>query len=95
MKVTNANQGNQNWDGAAVGVKRGGGDASHLGNVTFTGTSIIDTTGKLQSYVTVEDYSSVGLKNIHIGSFGTLSGLPSGAPIVIVNGNPQSSVSIP
>ena len=95
MKVTSPNQTGGNWDGAAIGVKRGGGDASHLGNVTFTGTSITDTTGKLQTYFTVEDYSSVALKNIHINSFGTLSGAPSGAPMGIVNGNPQSSVAIP
>jgi hypothetical protein len=94
MKIVNPNQSSSNWDGAAIGVKRGGGDASQMGNVTFTGTSISDSTGKIDTYFAIEDYSSVGLKNIHIGSFGSLSGAPAGAPVGIVNGNPQSSVSI-
>jgi len=91
VTVINANQSGQTVDGAAVGVERGGGDGSRMGNVLITGASISDTTGKLQAYFTVEDFSNAGETNIHVTSPGTLSGA---ATFGIVNGNPVSSINI-
>ena len=76
-------------------MKRGGGGRIALGNVRFEGTSILDTKGRLKTYFSVRDYSKVGLKNIWIGDFRSLRGLPAGAPIGVVDGRPQSSVDIP
>ncbi len=76
-------------------MKRGGGGRIDLGNVRFEGISIIDAKGRLKTYFSVRDYSKVGLKNIWIGDFRSLRGLPAGAPIGVVDGRPQSSVDIP
>jgi hypothetical protein len=94
LTVTDANGSGKTYDGAAIAVKRGGGRIA-LGNVRFEGASIIDTKGRLKSYFSVRDYSKVGLKNIWIGDFRTLRGLPAGAPIGMVDGRSQSAVNIP
>ena len=60
-----------------------------------TAARVIDAKGRLKTYFSVRDYSEVGLKNIWIGDFRSLRGLPAGAPIGVVDGRPQSSVDIP
>src|SRR5262249_45816384 len=50
LTVTNANSSGKNYDNAAISIKRGGGGHLPLGNVTFLGTSIFDTKGRLQTY---------------------------------------------
>jgi hypothetical protein len=95
LTVTDPNGSGKTYDGAAIAVKRGGGGRTALGNVSFKGTSILDTKGRLKTYFSVRDYSNVGLKNIRIGDFRSLRGLPAGAPIGMVDGRPQSSVDIP
>ncbi len=76
LVITNANTAGVNVDGAAIAVKRGGGATQPMGNVIFTGISILDPYGNLQNYFTVEDFSGVGISNIYIGNFGTLNGPP-------------------
>jgi hypothetical protein len=95
LTVTNANASNSTYDGAAIGIKRGGGGQTMLGGVTFTGTSISGSNGMLQHYFTVEDYSKVGLSSIFIGDFGSLSGIPATNSAGIVNGLSVNSVNIP
>ena len=95
LKVTDANSSNSTYDGAAIGVKRGGGDQSLMGGVTFTGTSITANNGMLKHYFTVEDFSNAGLKAIYIGDFGSVSGAPAGNPMGILNGVSVNSVNIP
>ena len=92
LTITNANTSRTNVDGAAIAVKRGGGASRPMGNVKFIGTSISDPNHKLQNYFTVEDYSKIGVSNIYIGSFGTLSGLSS--TLGILNGRTVTSVDI-
>ena len=94
MCVVDANSSRGTFDNAAIAVARGGGDSSAMGNVTFTGASIADTQGYLDAYFTVEDYSHSGLSNIHVGNFGTLSGLPEGTHLGILNEVPVDSVDI-
>jgi hypothetical protein len=94
LTVTNANQTKTTYDGAAIGVKRGGGDQSLMGGVTFTGTSISATNGALQHYFSVEDYSETGLHAISIGNWGSVSGIPSGNAMGVVNGQSVNSVSV-
>ena len=95
LKVTDANSSNSTYDGAAIGVKRGGGDQSLMGNVTFTGTSITATNGMLKHCFTVEDYSNAGLKAIYIGDFGAVSGIPASNSMGMLNGVSVNSVNIP
>jgi hypothetical protein len=95
LTVTDANGSGKTYDGAAIAVKRGGGGRTALGNVRFEGTSIIDAKGRLKTYFSVRDYSKVGFKNIWIGTFRTLRGVPAGAPLGMVDGRPQNSVDIP
>lgn len=95
LTVTDANGSGKTYDGAAIAVKRGGGGRIDLGNVRFEGTSILDTKGRLKTYFSVRDYSKIGLRNIWIGDFRTLRGVPAGAPIGMVDGRPQRSVNIP
>jgi hypothetical protein len=92
--ATNANQYGKNEDGAAIGIRRGGGDGSYMGNVIFNEPSVIDTTGRISNYFEVEDYSSVGMKNIHINSVKTLQGAPAGTPLAILDGRPTDQVQI-
>lgn len=94
LSVTNANGGNTTYDGAAIGVKRGGGDQSLMGGVTFTGTSISGSNGKLSHYFSVEDYSGSGLHAISIGNWGSVSGVPSGNSMGVVNGQSVNSVNV-
>ena len=93
MTITNANTSGTNVDGAAIAIKRGGGATQPMGNVTFTGISISDPYGNLQNYFTVEDYSNIGISNIYIGDFGTLSGISS-SNIGILNGQFVDQVDI-
>jgi hypothetical protein len=95
LSVTNANSSGSTYDGAAIGVKRGGGAANPLGGVSFTGTSIAGNNGKLQHYFSVEDYSNVGLRAIHIGNFGSLSGIPATNSLGVVNEVSVNSANIP
>jgi hypothetical protein len=95
LTVTDANGSGKTYDGAAIAVKRGGGGCTPLGNVRFEYTSIIDTKGRLKTYFSVRDYSKIGFKNIRIGHFRTLRGLPASAPLGMVDGRPQSAVDIP
>jgi hypothetical protein len=95
VSVTNANSSNSTTDGAAIGVRRGGGDPSLMGNVTFTGTSITSSNGRLQHYFTVEDYSNAGVRGVYIGDFGSLSGIPGTNALGMVNGASANSANIP
>lgn len=95
LTVSNANGSGSTYDGAAIGVKRGGGDSSLMGGVTFTGTSITATNGKLTHYFTVEDYSGSGMQSISFRNWKTLSGIPSGQSLGVVNGSSVNSFSIP
>jgi hypothetical protein len=82
MTITNANTDRSDWDGAALGVIRGGSDCCSTGNVTFTGTSV---SGYLSHYFTVENYSGGSVQNVCIGNWGTLSGA-SGSKGVYLGG---------
>ncbi len=95
LSVTNPNSSSATNDGAAIGVRRGGGDPSVMGGVTFTGTSITSNNGKLQHYFTVEDYGHVGVQAIYIGDFGSVSGIPAGNAMGMVNGLNVNSANIP
>jgi hypothetical protein len=74
ITVTNANQKGTNIDNAAVGVVRGGGGIGRQGNVFFLNPAIIDTTGKLDYYYSVEDFSGAGETKIQFVSPVQLSG---------------------
>ena len=64
LKVTNANQTRTTVNNAAVGVVRGGGGLGLQGNVYFLNPTITDTTGKIDYYYTINDFSNVGEANI-------------------------------
>lgn len=91
---SNNNSAGITTDDADFGIVRGGGGTNNMGNVVFTGNSITSTNGHLTYYFTVEDFSSIGLAHITIGSFGTLSGA-SGGTNGLLNGSGVSSVSVP
>jgi hypothetical protein len=95
ISIANPNSSGSTYDGAAIGVKRGGGDSSLMGGVTFTGISITSNNGKLQHYFTVEDYSNAGVRAVYIGDFGSLSGIPGTNALGIVNGASANSANIP
>lgn len=82
MTIANANTDGSDWDGAAIGVVRGGSDCCSTGNVTFTGTSV---SGHLSHYFTVENYSGGSVQNVCIGNWGTLTGA-SGSKGVYLGG---------
>jgi hypothetical protein len=92
LKVLNANQSRTNIDNAAVAVKRGGGDASYMGNVHFVGTSIIDTMGNMDVYFTVWDWSHVGIKEVQFVNPVQLSGAARGTGLY--RGKPTMTVNI-
>lgn len=74
LVVTNANQTRTTWNNAAIAVKRGGGGIGLMGNVYFLNPIIIDTTGKIDYYYTINDYSNVGETKIQIVNPVQLSG---------------------
>jgi hypothetical protein len=81
LTITNPNTGGSDYDGAAIGVVRGGGDCCSTGNVTFTGTSISGS--HLSHYFTVENYSGGSVQNVCIGNWGTLSGVSASKGIYL------------
>lgn len=81
-------------DNADLAIERGGGAGNNMGGVHYTGDSVTSTNGNLQVYFGVEDNSAIGLANITIGSFGTLSGR-TGSTNGVLNGSGVASVSIP
>ncbi len=95
LSATNANSSGSTYDGAAIGVKRGGGAPNPMGGVTFTGTAIAGNNGKLQHYFSIEDYSNIGLRAIYIGDFGSLSGIPATNSLGIVDGVSVNPLNIP
>jgi hypothetical protein len=64
--VTNANQSRTTVNNAAIAVERGGGGIGPMGNVYFLNPIIIDTTGKIDYYYTINDFSNVGETRIQI-----------------------------
>jgi hypothetical protein len=95
LTVADSNQSGTNYDDAAVAVKRGGGGFGPEGNVYFLGTSIIDTTGKLQCYFTLRDYSNVGYVSVQFMNSIQLIGVPWNQPIALIDGFSTSAVNIP
>jgi Right handed beta helix region len=91
LTVANANRWHNNVDNAAIAVKRGGGAVNPMGNVHFLGTSISDSTGNLDTYFTVWDWSHVGITQVQFMDSRTLSGarqntsLLSGLPTAVIN----------
>ena len=81
---------------AALAVTAGGGDSNPAGNINIQGTSIQYSNGSnAPAYFNVAPYNSGGLASIQIGSFGTTSGLPAGAPFGLLQGVAVKSVNIP
>jgi Right handed beta helix region len=72
--VTNANQSRTTVNNAAIGIKRGGGGIGPMGNVYFLNPIIIDTTGKIDYYYTINDFSNVGETRIQIVNPAQISG---------------------
>jgi hypothetical protein len=91
---TNNNMLGTTIDNTDMSVERGGGAVNDMGAIQWTGDSVISTNGNLQYYFDVEDFSSVGLSNITIDTFGTLSGATGGSN-GLVNGSPATTVNIP
>jgi len=96
LTVTNANQLGTNMDNAAVGVARGGGGIGKQGNVYFLNPTIIDTTGKIDYYYTVEDYSGAGETKIQFVSPVQLTGAKkvTGTVWGVVDGSYNGSLTI-
>ncbi len=92
LTVTNVNSSRSTIDNAAIAVKRGGGAVYPMGNVHFLGTSIIDTAGYLDVYFTVYDWSHIGIAQLQLMDFGSLSGAK--AATGLFNGSPAPSINI-
>jgi hypothetical protein len=92
LTVVNANGWKNNVDNAAITVKRGGGAIHPMGNVHFSGTSIIDTTGNLDVYFTVHDWSHIGITQLQFLDHRKLMGAKRG--VGLLNGLPALAVNI-
>src|SRR6185312_7162398 len=92
LTVVNANGWKNNVDNAAITVKRGGGATHPMGNVHFSGTSIIDTTGNLDVYFTVHDWSHIGITQLQFLDHRKLMGAKRG--VGLLSGLPALAVNI-
>ena len=95
LAVYDANQTRTTYDNAAIAVKRGGGGIGPTGNVYFVNPMIVDTTGKLDHYFTLRDYSEVGFAHVQISGSVSFSGAAHARPYGLVQGKSTDGVSIP
>ena len=95
LTVYDANQNRVTYDNAAIAIKRGGGGLGPEGNVSFLSPTIIDTTGRLDYYFTLRDYSNVGFAHVQISGSFTFSGAAHPQPYGLVQGQGVNSVFIP
>jgi hypothetical protein len=70
---------------AAVCGLRGGGATINMGNISFTGTNISVTNGKVDHYFEFNDGSGIGITNVTFDSKGTMSGATAVPPNGLLN----------
>ena len=95
LAIYDANQTGTTYDNAAIAVQRGGGGIGPEGNVYFVNPIIVDTTGKLDYYFTLRDYSDVGFAHVQISGSVSFSGAAHARPYGLVQGKGTDAVSIP
>jgi hypothetical protein len=93
LTIKNPNQNRTAVDGAATAVGRGGGGSGDQGNVTFTGTSITSTDGKIAYYFTYYDGSGFPFSKVQWVSPGTLSGATKAPPNGLFGGAGVNTVN--
>jgi hypothetical protein len=88
LTVINPNRGGSNINNVAVAVKRGGGGHGPIGNVEFTGATILDNRPKplLDYYFGFVDFSGVGIRNVVFRDAVQLAGASHKQPLGLYQG---------